>query len=115
MTLEFVSSVGPFVNKFEEYLIKYSGFDFASAVSSGTSALSLAQYCLGISNNDLVIIPDYTFIATANSVAHNQAVPWLFDIKKDDLNINFEELVSEILKHVNMLEENGLRKIHSNN
>ncbi len=107
---EFVSSVGPFVNKFEEYLVKYSGFHFASAVSSGTSALSLAQYCLGVSNNDLVIIPDYTFIATANSVSHNQAHPWLFDIKKDDLNINLEELVNEILKTCRYVQGKWIKK-----
>lgn len=96
---EFVSSVGPFVDKFEKYLEIKSGFNFASAVSSGTSALSLAIHSLGVKNNDLVIIPDYTFIATANAVAQNQAIPWLIDINTNNLNINFDIVIDEILSN----------------
>lgn len=96
---EFVSSVGPFVESFEKKLTSCSNFSYASAVSSGTAALSLAQYALGIKKNDLVIIPDYTFIATANSVAHNQASLWLMDINHCDLNINFNQAIEEIIKN----------------
>lgn len=96
---EFVSSVGPFVESFEKKLTSCSNFSYASAVSSGTAALSLAQYALGIKKNDLVIIPDYTFIATANSVAHNQASLWLMDINHCDLNINFNQVIEEIIKN----------------
>lgn len=96
---EFVSSVGPFVDRFESQLVSCSGFSHASAVSSGTSALSIAQHVLGVQNNDLVIIPDYTFIATANSVAHNQANPWLMDINSNDLNLNFSLMIQEILSN----------------
>ncbi len=96
---EFVSSVGPFVEKFEKKLTECSNFKYASAVSSGTCALSLAQHVLGVTHNDLVIIPDYTFIATANSVAHNQAKTWLIDINKDNLNIDFSMVIHEIHKN----------------
>lgn len=94
---QFVSSVGPFVDKFESILASCSGFSHASAVSSGTSALTIAQHVLGVQHNDLVIIPDYTFIATANSVAQNQASLWLMDINSNDLNINFSLMIQEIL------------------
>lgn len=93
---KFVSSVGPFVDKFEKHLTSNTKFTFASAVSSGTSALALAQHALGVKYNDLVIIPDYTFIATANAVTQNQALPWIIDIKLDDLNIDFEMIADEI-------------------
>lgn len=96
---QFVSSVGPFVDKFESKLASCSGFSHASAVSSGTSALTIAQHVLGVQHNDLVIIPDYTFIATANSVAQNQASPWLMDINSNDLNINFLLMIQEILNN----------------
>lgn len=96
---EFVSSVGPFVDSFESQLVSCSGFSHASAVTSGTSALSIAQHVLGVQNNDLVIIPDYTFIATANSVAQNQASPWLVDVNRNDLNLNFPLMTEEILSN----------------
>lgn len=95
----FVSSVGPFVDRFESQLSSCSGFRYASAVASGTSALSIAQHVLGVQYNDLVIIPDYTFIATANSVAQNQASPWLMDINNNDLNLNFSLVIKEILNN----------------
>jgi len=101
---EFVSSVGPFVDEFESHLTKCSGFSYASAVSSGTSALALAQHVLGVKSDDLVMIPDYTFIATANAVVHNQASPWLIDIDEVDLNINFTMAAQEIVQNCKYLK-----------
>lgn len=107
---EFVSSVGPFVDKFEQQLIDCSNFQNASAVSSGTAALSIAQYALSVQSNDLVIIPDYTFIATANSVAHNKASPWIMDINNKDLNIDFSKAVKEIIKNCSYKNKKWIHK-----
>lgn len=85
---EFVSSVGRFVDDFERNLCSLSKFQFACAVNSGTSALSLALHNAGVKHGELVIIPDYTFIATANAVSHCGASPWLFDINASDLNLD---------------------------
>jgi dTDP-4-amino-4,6-dideoxygalactose transaminase len=77
----FVSSVGPFVERFETMTAEACGARHAIAVSSGTSALHLALMSAGVAAGDLVIAPSFTFIATANAIAHCGAVPWLFDVE----------------------------------
>ena len=93
----FVSSVGKFVNDFQSSLCDITNFKHCEAVSSGTCGLHLSLVALGVEHNDLVIMPTYTFIATANAVAHAGAKPWLFDIDKDTLNLNLN-LVEDALK-----------------
>jgi len=65
-----VSSLGEFITKFEEEFAKYIGTKYALTVSNGTTALHLALVSLGIKEGDEVIVPDLTFIATANAVAY---------------------------------------------
>ncbi|MDA9274300.1 aminotransferase class I/II-fold pyridoxal phosphate-dependent enzyme [Gammaproteobacteria bacterium] len=95
---KFISSVGQFVNDFEDDLCKLTHFKHACAVTSGTSALSLALHNAGVGPNELVIIPDYTFIATANAVRHCGASPWLFDIKSSDLNLDIVSVRTALQK-----------------
>ncbi|MBK5932724.1 dTDP-4-amino-4,6-dideoxygalactose transaminase [Rhodovulum imhoffii] len=75
----FVSSVGPFVTRFEDSLARLSGAEATTVVCSGTVALQMALTGLGIGAGDLVMIPSLTFIATANAVSHAGAAPWLVD------------------------------------
>ena len=75
-----VSSVGPFVNRFEDMVARAAGAEHAVATSSGTTALHAALTAVGVGHGDLVIIPAFTFIATANAVSHCGAEPWLIDI-----------------------------------
>ena len=77
----FVSSVGPFVERFEEAVAKASGAQFAAATTSGTSGLHLALIAVGVRRDDLVILPSFTFIASANAITHSGATPWLFDVE----------------------------------
>ena len=79
-----VSSVGPHVNQFEKNLSKRLG-NKTIACSSGTSALHLALIVAGVKENDEVLIPNITFVATANAVAYIGANPICLDIDKDDL------------------------------
>jgi perosamine synthetase len=95
---KFVSSVGKFVDEFEERLETLSHFKHACAVNSGTSALSLSLHNAGVGSDDLVIIPDYTFIATANAVRHCGALPWLFDIDPCNLNLDIQNVRNIIEK-----------------
>lgn len=92
----FVSSVGPFVNQFENLLVEKTGAKHAIAVSSGTGALHISLIALGVKYNDLVIIPTFTFIATANAVSHCGAVPWLVDISLDDWGMDLN-LLDDVL------------------
>ena len=80
----FVSSVGEYVNRFEELIAQATGSGSAVATSSGTTGLHAALTAAGAGRDDLVIIPDFTFIATANAVRHCGADPWLLDIDPDD-------------------------------
>lgn len=95
----FVSTAGPFVPRFEEAVALASGARQAVAIASGTSALHVALAALGVKQGDLVVLPSYTFIASANAISHAGATPWLFDIAADswtlDPRLLTEKLESE--------------------
>ena len=79
---------GPQVLKFEQEFSKFVGGRECVAVNSGTSALHLALLALGIGPGDEVIVPSFTFAATANSVALTGATPIFVDIDPITYNIN---------------------------
>lgn len=78
---------GRALNDFEENLAKYVNVKHAIGASSGTSALLLALMALGIKKGDEVIVPSFTFIATAEMVSLIGATPVFADISLDDYNI----------------------------
>lgn len=98
--LEVLSSTsfigGAKLNEFEANLAKYVGVKHAIGCSSGTSALYLALRALGIKEGDEVIVPSFTFIATAEMVALIDAKPIFVDINLDNFNIDFGSLNSAI-------------------
>ena len=65
-----VSTGGNFVNKFSEKLSEYTGSPYVVPVSSGTAALKLALLSMGIEKGSEVLVPSFTFVASANAVAH---------------------------------------------
>jgi len=71
---------GPTLQKFERDFSHLTKCKFAMGVSNGTSALHLALTSLEIGEGDEVIIPNLTFIATANAVLHVNAIPVLADV-----------------------------------
>jgi len=76
----FVSSVGEYVTRFEDMTAKATGSRYAAATSAGTTGLHAALTAVGAGHGDLVILPAFTFIASANAVRHCGADPWLMDI-----------------------------------
>lgn len=78
-----ISSQGRFVAQFERAIATFHGVPYALAVSSGTTALHLALVSLGIGPGDEVIVPDFTFAATASVVVHSGAIPVLVDVDPD--------------------------------
>ncbi len=80
MRTGWVSSVGPYVTRFEEMFSAYCGAPYGVAVTSGTTALHLALVALGIGPGDEVIIPDFTLIVSANVVIQTGARPVLVDV-----------------------------------
>src|SRR3984957_16459939 len=83
-----VSSIGKYIDEFEANFARYCGTEYALAVSNGTTGLHLALAALGLKPGDEVIIPDLTFVATANAVAYTGATPVLADIDPDTLCID---------------------------
>jgi dTDP-4-amino-4,6-dideoxygalactose transaminase len=77
---------GPNVHALEAELAEYCGAKFVNAVNSCTAALHLALTGWGIGPGDEVIVPVYTFSATANVVVHCGATPVLIDVRDEDAN-----------------------------
>ncbi len=77
-----ISSKGPYVNKFEEDFSRFVGVRHGVAVSNGTVALHLALVALGIGPGDEVIVPDLTFAATINAVLYCGATPVIVDVDR---------------------------------
>ena len=83
---------GPKVAEFEQQLAQVLGVEHVVAVSSGTAALHLALLTLGIGSGHAVLVPDFTFPASANAVKQCGAEPLLLDIDLDTLNLSLDEL-----------------------
>ena len=89
---------GPILRKFEKEFSRFTGSKYAIGVSNATSALQLSLKSLGIGKGDEVIIPDITFVATANAVLFTGATPVLADVNEDDLNISINSIDKNITK-----------------
>lgn len=87
-----VSSAGPYVEKFEKKFASIIKGSYAVACSSGTAALHLALKTLNIKEGDLIFAPNLTFIASINVIKYIKADPILVDINKNTLQINIEIL-----------------------
>jgi perosamine synthetase len=87
---------GPKVAAFEELVAEYVGARHAVATSSCTTALHLALVLLGIGPGDEVLVPSFTFIATANAVRHAGATPVFVDIDPRTYNVDPRRLEAAI-------------------
>ena len=83
-----ISSLGGYVSRFEEEFAAFCGVKHAICVTNGTVALHLAQVAQGIGSGDEVIMPDLSFIATANATLLTGARPVFCDIDADSLCID---------------------------
>ena len=89
-------SGGKRVQEFEGLLADFLHVKHAVAVNSGTAALHASILAAGIKKDDEVLIPSFTFVATANSVACTGAIPVFVDIEKDTYCMNPQDLQSKI-------------------
>ena len=84
----FVSSVGKFVDEFEDKIASYTGAKYAVATSSGTSALHISLIILGVKDGDEVITQPLTFVATCNAINYCNASPIFIDVDKDTMGMS---------------------------
>ena len=90
----FVSSVGKFVNKFEEKIARYTGSKYAIATSNGTSALHASLLLANVNKNDEVITQPLTFVATCNAISYCGAKSIFVDVDKDTMGLSPSALKS---------------------
>jgi perosamine synthetase len=83
-----VSSVGKFVDRFEDDLAAYTGVKRAVAVVNGTAALHICLLLAGVKRNDEVLMPALTFIATANAISYCGAVPHFVESEEKTLGLD---------------------------
>ena len=91
-----VSSVGKFVDRFEADLAAFTGARRAVALVNGTCALHLALRLAGVRPGEEVLVPALTFVATANAVAHANAVPHFIDSESSTLGMDPDELAERL-------------------
>ena len=106
-----ISSVGSYVTEFEKSVAKYLDVKHAVATSSGTTALHISLQLLGVKENDYVIIPNITFVATANAVKYCGAEPILIDADPNTWQLDLD-LVESFLE--NSCEINGKNELFYN-
>ena len=88
----FVSSVGAFVDEFENRMAEYTGAKFAVATVNGTAALHLALLLAGVKAGDEVITQSLTFVATCNAIRYCGAEPVFADVDRKTLGLSSESL-----------------------
>lgn len=91
-----ISSAGGYIKKFEDKFAEYCQVKYATSTSNGTTALHLALSALGIKEGDEVIMPNLTFIATANTVRYCGATPVFIDIDEKTWNIDPSKIEEKI-------------------
>ena len=94
----FVSSVGKFVDKFEEMTAAYTGAKKAVVCVNGTEALHLALMLAGVQRDEEVITQPLTFIATANAITYTWAKPVFVDVDRDTLGLSPASLAAFLEK-----------------
>ena len=102
----FVSSVGAYVDLLEEKMSQFTQTKKSVAVVNGTSSLQVALRLVGVKNNDEVITQALTFVATANAILYNNAVPVFLDVDIDTMGLS-PSAVEDFLDEYGELREDG--------
>lgn len=94
-----ISSVGSYVNLFEEKIAAFTGVKYAVAAMNGTAALHLSLQIAGVGYGDHVIVPNITFVASCNAVRYCGADPIFIDVCPDTWQMDLELLEEFLCKH----------------
>lgn len=95
----FVSSVGPFVDRFEQDMARYTGAGRAVVCVNGTSALHMALMLVGVERNDEVLTQALTFIATCNAISYCGAFPVFVDVDRSTMGLSPDSLKDWLVKN----------------
>lgn len=106
----FVSSVGKYVDKFEEEVAKFTGSKYAIATVNGTAALHIALLMAGVERDDEVITQPLTFIATCNAISYLGGVPVFVDVDKDTMGLSPDKLEDFLSKNTEIINGECINK-----
>ena len=98
----FVSSVGEYVNRFEQMTQQITGAKYAIATVNGTSALHIALLLAGVKTGDEVLTQPLTFVATCNAIAYCSAKPVFVDVDRDTMGLSPDKLKSFLESYTEM-------------
>jgi perosamine synthetase len=90
----FVSSVGAYVNQLEKMIAEVSKTSRGVAVVNGTAALQVALRLVGVKPGEEVLTQALTFVATANAIVYNNAIPVFLDVDRDTMGLSPEAVES---------------------
>ncbi len=107
----YVSSVGPFVDRFEREITKFTGTAYAVAVVNGTTGLQVALQLIGVQNNDEVITQALSFIATSNSIHFAGATPIYVDVDYDTMGLSPKSLLSFLNENAELRNNQCFNKL----
>jgi aminotransferase in exopolysaccharide biosynthesis len=103
----YVSSVGKFVDLFEQKVLEYTGSRHAIATVNGTSAIHIALKLVGVEKDSEVITQSLTFVATCNAIRYCGAKPLFVDVDRYGLGLSVESL-TEFLEQNSEVRDDGL-------
>jgi len=107
----FVSSVGAYVNKFEEMMCEITGAKYAIATANGTSALHLGLLVAGVKKEDEVLTQSLTFIATANAISYIGASSVFVDVDRDTMGLSPDSLAGYLNEFAELKDGWAVSKI----
>ena len=96
-------TTGPRVKEFEKRIAQYVGIEKVVCVNSASAGLELMLRWFGVQEGDEVIVPAYTYCATANVVVHCGAKPVMVDVNADDFNINIQNIEKAITEKTKVI------------
>jgi perosamine synthetase len=105
-----ISSAGPFVDRFEREIEQYTGAAHAVATSSGTAALHVALKVIGLQPGEEVLVSDFTFIASANAIHYCQANPVFMDADPETWQMDVGKLTHFLHTEMQMCGSQCLNK-----
>lgn len=96
-------TTGPRTKEFEKRISNYCGVSNTICLSSATAGLEIMLRWFGVGEGDEVIVPAYTYCASANVILHCGATPVMADINEEDFNVSIEEIKSKITEKTKVI------------
>lgn len=103
-----LSSAGSFIGKMEDAVAQYTGASYAIATVNGTSALHMALKLVGVGQGDYVLMPNLTFVASANAIKYLGADPILVDVDPAGWQMDLDLLEEFLMNYTHINEKDEL-------